>query len=99
MKLQFETLDYQQQAVRSVLNLFVGQPNQQTNDLQLTNHFQFCPNAELATGLPLAENLANQQKTQQIKQKTTLSDYGLNFTVEMETGRGKPTSIYAQFLS
>ncbi len=93
MKLQFETLDYQQQAVRSVLNLFVGQPNQQTNDLQLTNHFQFCPNAELATGLPLAENLANQQKTQQIKQKTTLSDHGLNFTVEMETGTGK-TYVY-----
>lgn len=93
MKLQFETLDYQQQAVRSVLNLFVGQPNQQTNDLQLTNHFQFCPNAELATGLPLAENLANQQKTQQIKQKTKLSDHGLNFTVEMETGTGK-TYVY-----
>lgn len=92
MKLQFETLDYQQQAVRSVLNLFMGQPNQQTNDLQLTNHFQFCPNAELVADLSLAENLANQQKAQQIEQ-TTFSDHSLNFTVEMETGTGK-TYVY-----
>lgn len=92
MKLQFETLEYQTQAIQSVLNLFVGQPNNKSNDFQLTQHFQFCPNAELTADLPLAENLAKQQNSQQMN-RTLLDDHGLNFTVEMETGTGK-TYVY-----
>ncbi|OZN25210.1 DEAD/DEAH box helicase [Actinobacillus seminis] len=92
MKLQFETLDYQQQAIQSVLNLFIGQPNSKADHFQLAQHCQFCPNAELATDLPLAENLAKQQNSQKIG-RTSLRDHGLNFTVEMETGTGK-TYVY-----
>lgn len=92
MKLQFETLDYQTQAIQSVLNLFVGQPNAQTSGLELTSHFQLCPNTELAADLLLAENLAKQQNAQKID-RTLLGDHGLNFTVEMETGTGK-TYVY-----
>lgn len=93
MKFQFETLDYQQQAIAAVVNLFAGQPNSQAAFvLQAQNHIQHCPNTALIGDLPLAENLAKQQALQKIE-PTSFADHGLNFTVEMETGTGK-TYVY-----
>lgn len=92
MKLQFETLDYQQHAIQAVLNLFLGQPNTQISGLELKSYFQLCPNTELVANVPLVENLAKQQYSQKID-RTLLDEHGLNFTVEMETGTGK-TYVY-----
>lgn len=94
MELQFETLDYQLQAVNSVVNLFVGQPNA-TNKFSLKskNDLRFIPNLPLQiSDEQLQENLANQQNSQNIH-RTLLAENGNNFTVEMETGTGK-TYVY-----
>lgn len=65
MKLQFETLDYQQQAIQSVLNLFIGQPNSKADHFQLAQHLPiFAPTQNWQRILPLAENLAKQQNSQ-----------------------------------
>ena len=68
MELQFETLDYQLQAVNSVVNLFVGQPNA-TNEFSLKaqNDLRFIPNLPLQiSDEQLQENLVNQQNSQKI---------------------------------
>ncbi|WP_410677701.1 DEAD/DEAH box helicase family protein [Avibacterium paragallinarum] len=95
MQLQFETLDYQLQAVDAVVQLFKGQGNAQEEGLVLTS-----PNAENIRGnRPLQLNeaaLQNNLDTQQNKAKTDrtlIAEQGKNFSVEMETGTGK-TYVY-----
>lgn len=94
MELQFETLDYQLNAVNAVVNLFAGQLNA-TNEFSLKsqNDLRFIPNLPLQiSDEQLQENLANQQNSQKIY-RTLLTENGNNFTVEMETGTGK-TYVY-----
>ncbi|ABR74047.1 DEAD/DEAH box helicase [Actinobacillus succinogenes] len=94
MKLQFETLDYQLNAVNAAVNLFIGQPNATSGfALRSQNDLRFIPNLPLQiSDEQLQQNLANQQNYQKID-RTLLSENGKNFTVEMETGTGK-TYVY-----
>ncbi|MDG2941857.1 restriction endonuclease [Exercitatus varius] len=94
MKLQFETLDYQLNAVNAAVNLFIGQPNATSGfALRSQNDLRFIPNLSLQiSDEQLQQNLANQQNYQKID-RTLLSENGKNFTVEMETGTGK-TYVY-----
>ncbi|MGF7454377.1 DEAD/DEAH box helicase family protein [Pasteurella bettyae] len=94
MKLQFETLDYQQNAVRAVLNLFDGQPpSADVFSLHSPNDFRVNANAELAlSDEQLQQNLEAQQNRHTLD-RTLIEQQGKNFTVEMETGTGK-TYVY-----
>ncbi|HDL1697850.1 TPA: DEAD/DEAH box helicase family protein, partial [Mannheimia haemolytica] len=94
MELQFETLEYQLQAVNATVNLFVGQPNAATEfSLKAQNDMRFVPNLGLQiSDEQLQQNLANLQNRQKID-RTLLVEQGKNFTVEMETGTGK-TYVY-----
>lgn len=94
MKLQFETLDYQLNAVNAAVNMFIGQPNASSEfALRSQNDLRFISNLPLQiSDEQLQQNLANQQNSQKID-RTLLSENGKNFTVEMETGTGK-TYVY-----
>lgn len=91
MKLQFEELDYQQEAIAAALDLFAGQPRpdpdsslpQEGNELLLSDE-------------ALQENLNAVQRRSGLPE-TPLAEHGLNFTVEMETGTGK-TYVYLRTL-
>ncbi|WP_386698310.1 DEAD/DEAH box helicase family protein [Lonepinella sp. MS14436] len=94
MEIQFENLNYQLQAVQVAVNLFIGQPNQQTEFLlQGQNDVRFVSNLDLKIDdEQLQQNLQTQQNSQKID-RTLLSEQGKHFTVEMETGTGK-TYVY-----
>ena len=94
MELQFETLDYQTHAIQAAVDLFIGQPNQQTefglkaqNDMRLVANLPLQINDE-----QLQQNLARQQNKFNFY-RTLIEEQGINFTVEMETGTGK-TYVY-----
>ena len=94
MELQFETLDYQMHAIQAAVDLFIGQPNQQTefglkaqNDMRLVANLPLQINDE-----QLQQNLARQQNKFNFY-RTLIEEQGINFTVEMETGTGK-TYVY-----
>ena len=94
MELQFETLDYQTHAIQAAVDLFIGQPNQQTefglkaqNDMRLVANLPLQINDE-----QLQQNLAKQQNKFNFY-RTFIEEQGRNFTVEMETGTGK-TYVY-----
>ena len=94
MELQFETLDYQTHAIQAAVDLFIGQPNQQTefglkaqNDMRLVANLPLQINDE-----QLQQNLAKQQNKFNFY-RTLIEEQGRNFTVEMETGTGK-TYVY-----
>jgi len=94
MELQFETLDYQMHAIQAAVDLFIGQPNQQTefglkaqNDMRLVANLPLQINDE-----QLQQNLAKQQNKFNFY-RTFIEEQGRNFTVEMETGTGK-TYVY-----
>ncbi|OOF52625.1 restriction endonuclease [Rodentibacter trehalosifermentans] len=94
MKLQFETLDYQLQAVNAVVRLFEGQLNASNEFALKSQHdLRFMPNLALQIDEEqLQQNLSNQQNSQKID-RSLISENGKNFTVEMETGTGK-TYVY-----
>ena len=94
MELQFETLDYQMHAIQAAVDLFIGQPNQQTEfGLKAQNDMRFVANLPLQINEEqLQQNLAKQQNQFNFY-RTLIEEQGRNFTVEMETGTGK-TYVY-----
>lgn len=94
MELQFETLDYQTHAIQAVVDLFIGQPNQQTEfGLKAQNDMRFVANLSLQINdEQLQQNLTKQQNQLNFYH-TLIEEQGRNFTVEMETGTGK-TYVY-----
>ena len=94
MELQFETLDYQTHAIQAAVDLFIGQPNQQTEfGLKAQNDMRFVANLPLQINDgQLQQNLAKQQNKFNFY-RTLIGEQGRNFTVEMETGTGK-TYVY-----
>ena len=94
MELQFETLDYQTHAIQAAVDLFIGQPNQQTEfSLKAQNDMRFVANLPLQINdEQLQQNLAKQQNKFNFY-RTLIEEQGRNFTVEMETGTGK-TYVY-----
>ena len=94
MELQFETLDYQMHSIQAAVDLFIGQPNQQTEfGLKAQNDMRFVANLPLQINdEQLQQNLAKQQNKFNFY-RTLIEEQGRNFTVEMETGTGK-TYVY-----
>ena len=94
MELQFETLDYQMHAIQAAVDLFIGQPNQQTEfGLKAQNDMRFVANLPLQINEEqLQQNLAKQQNKFNIY-RTLIEEQGRNFTEEIETGTGK-TYVY-----
>lgn len=93
MQLKFEHLTYQKDAISAIVNLFQGEPNH-TQSFELTanggspivaNRLDLT-HGEIQKNLKAVQNRFRQPETQ-------LGQYGLNFTVEMETGTGK-TYVY-----
>ncbi|AAP96456.1 DEAD/DEAH box helicase [[Haemophilus] ducreyi] len=93
MQLKFEELTHQQQAIEAVIALFKGELNK-TTEFSL-NNLGSQPIMANQLALPLEEVEKNLNAVQEkFHQKTTaLSDHGLHFSVEMETGTGK-TYVY-----
>lgn len=105
LKLQFDShLDYQDEAISSVVDLFKGQNSSQSNfTLSGTSIPKLTGSNYSALGIgnrlniseqELLENLQNIQLRNSLPQSKTLSD-GYNFDVEMETGTGK-TYVYTK---
>lgn len=98
MKLTFESdLPFQQDAIKSITDLFEGQHNEdsifefkleETGQLNLINGVS---NKLVLSEEQLLENLNTIQTNNELKVSTNLD--GLNFSVEMETGTGK-TYVY-----
>lgn len=106
MKLKFDpNLDYQLDAIQSVVDIFDGQPlGQGEFEISLNDQVGFIEQNELGIGNQLSlskaqilENVRAIQERNQIERVPELQggDYinGLNFTTEMETGTGK-TYVY-----
>jgi len=106
MKLKFDAnLDYQLDAIKSIVDIFDGQPlGQGEFEISLNDQVGFIEQNELGIGNQLSlskpqilENLRAIQKRNQIERVPELQggDYinGMNFTTEMETGTGK-TYVY-----
>lgn len=99
MKLKFNPdLDYQKDAVNSVLGVFEGQKVRQANFSVPTNFDLFKTQSDLGIGNKLEllddellENVRRMQIKQGLKQSKNLGS--MDFTVEMETGTGK-TYVY-----
>lgn len=104
MKIQFSAeLDFQQDAIRAVADIFEGQDTLQTNfTVALVNQGPqadlFANQTELGIGNKLSllddellENIRNIQLKNGLKQTDALSSK--DFTIEMETGTGK-TYVY-----
>ncbi len=99
MKLKFDpTLDYQQDAIAAVVNVFEGQPIVQSNFEVNANSASGMRLSELGVGNDitlndeqLLENIQKVQEANDIKKATELK--GREFSVEMETGTGK-TYVY-----
>ncbi|UOP05212.1 DEAD/DEAH box helicase family protein [Conchiformibius kuhniae] len=93
MQLQFEQLDYQKEAIGAVADLFVGEPNH-AHQFEWGNAGAFVVSAN-RLHLPqheIGKNLnAVQRRFRQ--PETEIGQYGMNFSVEMETGTGK-TYVY-----
>ena len=97
MKLKFDpNLEFQKNAIQSVVNLFEGQPYGQTGFTINNSESDFFQKIGVANNLILndAQLLAN---THTIQNKNNISQVeslkGRNFSVEMETGTGK-TYVY-----
>ncbi len=100
MKLQFDaTQSYQLTAIQSIIDIFEGQPlNQSEFDLAFADSqlsFEFnakgVGNSLVLSADQLLTNLQAVQQRHDLPQSQTLD--GMNFTVEMETGTGK-TYVY-----
>lgn len=99
MKLHFDAnQDYQLEAIRSVVELFEGQPlNKGDFEFSLSNDLTLLLNENgFGNNLVISnEQLLSNLKTAQIKNDLPVSDIleGLNYSLEMETGTGK-TYVY-----
>lgn len=106
MKLKFDpNLEYQLDAIQSIVDIFDGQPlGQGEYEVSLNDQVGFIEQNELGIGNQLSidrsqilENVRTVQERNQIERVPELmgGDYidGMNFTVEMETGTGK-TYVY-----
>ena len=98
MKLTFDSnLEYQKDAIKSVTDLFEGQPMvdssiEYSNDSDSINtNIARVPNKLAITESQILTNLQNIQGVNDIDKSDSLD--GMNFTVEMETGTGK-TYVY-----
>lgn len=93
MQLKFEQLDYQIEAINTVISLFQNEPNK-TNAFSLTAlggtpivaNTMTLSNDEIGRNLNAVQKQYNQCETQ-------INEQGLNFSIEMETGTGK-TYVY-----
>jgi len=110
MKIQFDSnLDFQQDAIKAIADIFEGQETLQTNfTVSRVSHTDqndlFANQTELGVGNKLdllddelLENIRNIQLQQGLKQSEKLDNKAKNFTVEMETGTGK-TYVYLRSL-
>lgn len=97
MKLTFEpNLSYQQEAIKAVVNLFDGQPQDESVELYGLGEQQTYLIDGIGNKLILSDEqmLANVRKVQR-RNDVPVSEKldGMNFSVEMETGTGK-TYVY-----
>ncbi len=93
MQLQYEHLDYQKQAIDSIVNLFQGEINHSQDDFSLSDKDNM---RVIANQLSLSkDDIFNNLKNIQTQNQLSLSDKldNLYFSVEMETGTGK-TFVY-----
>ncbi len=101
MKLTFESnLNYQQEAIKSITDLFEGQPldnspvQSEISEIDTYNHIYSYGNKLLLSIEQIDENLKDIQKKNSINPANGgIIDVGMNFSVEMETGTGK-TYVY-----
>lgn len=93
MKLSFESnLQYQQDAIQSIVGLFEGQPdNESISGGDNSNLIQSIENNLILSEEQILLNLQAIQKNNDIELSDKLD--GMNFSVEMETGTGK-TYVY-----
>ena len=100
MKLKFQSnLQYQNDAINSIVDIFKGQQSRQSNFTVLEEQQQIgvvYTNLGIGNSLDLTyddilENVQNIQMRNNLKRSVKLE--GMNFTVEMETGTGK-TYVY-----
>lgn len=97
LKLKFESnLQFQLDAINSIVDLFEGQPSDEVNFLLDKKKTEFMEFAGVGNNLVLSEEtiLSNLKKIQD-KNDLEISKKleGMNFSVEMETGTGK-TYVY-----
>ncbi len=91
MKLKFDSnLEYQQEAIKSVVDLFKGQQNNH-QDISFIAENGVIPNELDITEKHILHNLQEIQKENKINENSKLD--GMDFSVEMETGTGK-TYVY-----
>ncbi|MDO4435318.1 MAG: hypothetical protein Q4B71_02740, partial [Cardiobacteriaceae bacterium] len=89
MQLKFEHLVYQKDAISAIVNVFQGEPNH-VHEWQSALTLGFSPiigNQLTLSHEAIGKNLNEVQKRFGLPE-TQLGQYGLNFTVEMETGTG-----------
>ncbi len=93
MQLKYEHLDYQKQAIDSIVNLFQGEINHSQDDFSLSDkdNMRVIANELLLSNDDILKNLKHIQAQNNIALSDTLD--GLQFSVEMETGTGK-TFVY-----
>jgi len=98
MKLTFESnLQYQQEAIKSITDLFEGQPMEDSSikseisELDTYAHIYSYGNRLVITEDQILKNLQSVQKRNEINVVDKLN--GMHFSVEMETGTGK-TYVY-----
>lgn len=93
MQLQYEHLDYQKQAIDSIVDLFQGETTHHQDDFSLSDKDSM---RVIANELSLSkDDIFNNLKNIQTQNQLSLSDKldNLYFSVEMETGTGK-TFVY-----
>lgn len=93
MQLQYEHLDYQKQAIDSIVDLFQGEITHHQDDFSLSDKDNM---RVIANELSLSkDDIFNNLKNIQTQNQLSLSDKldNLYFSVEMETGTGK-TFVY-----
>ncbi len=93
MQIQYEHLDYQKQAIDSIVDLFQGEITHHQDDFSLSDKDNM---RVIANELSLSkDDIFNNLKNIQTQNQLSLSDKldNLYFSVEMETGTGK-TFVY-----
>lgn len=93
MQIQYEHLDYQQQAIFSVVDLFQGEITHHQDEFSLSDkdNVRVIANELLLSKDDIFNNLKNIQRQNQLALSDKLDH--LYFSVEMETGTGK-TFVY-----
>ncbi|OOS06447.1 type III restriction enzyme [Moraxella cuniculi DSM 21768] len=93
MQIQYEHLDYQQQAIFSVVDLFRGEITHHQDEFSLSDkdNMRVIANELLLSDDDIFNNLKNIQEQNQLASSDKLDN--LYFSVEMETGTGK-TFVY-----